>query len=40
VNAYLYLAESRAKRRVPMSLEDWAKRLYIFISADVTPNPG
>lgn len=34
VNAYLDLAESRAKRRVPMTMEDWAKRLDIFLSAD------
>lgn len=34
VNAYLDLAESRAKRRVPMTMADWAKRLDIFLSAD------
>jgi hypothetical protein len=34
VNAYLDLAESRAKRRVPMTMEDWAKRLDIFLAAD------
>jgi hypothetical protein len=34
VNAYLELAESRAKRRVPMTMEDWAKRMDIFLSAD------
>ncbi len=34
VNAYLDLAEGRAKRRVPMTMEDWAKRLDIFLSAD------
>ena len=34
VNAYLELAESRAKRRVPMTMEDWAKRLDIFLAAD------
>jgi len=34
VNAYLDLAESRAKRRVPMTMEAWAKRLDIFLSAD------
>jgi hypothetical protein len=34
VNAYLDLAESRAKRRIPMAMEDWAKRLDIFLSAD------
>lgn len=34
VNAYLDLAEGRAKRRVPMTMEDWAKRLDIFLAAD------
>lgn len=34
VNAYLDLAESRAKRRVPMTMEAWAQRLDIFLSAD------
>ena len=34
VSAYLDLAESRAKRRVPMTMDDWANRLDIFISAD------
>lgn len=34
VNAYLDLAESRAKRKIPMTMEDWAKRLDIFLSAD------
>lgn len=34
VSAYLDLAESRAKRRVPMTMEDWAKRLDIFLEAD------
>ena len=34
VNAYLDLAEGRAKRRVPMTMEDWATRLDIFLSAD------
>jgi hypothetical protein len=34
VSAYLDLAESRAKRRIPMTMEDWAKRLDIFLSAD------
>lgn len=27
VNAYLDLAEERARRRIPMTMEDWAKRL-------------
>ena len=34
VSAYLDLAESRAKRRVPMTMDDWAKRLDIFLSED------
>jgi hypothetical protein len=34
VNAYLELAESRARRRIPMTMEDWAKRLDIFLQAD------
>ncbi|MCU0778075.1 MAG: virulence RhuM family protein [Akkermansiaceae bacterium] len=34
VSAYLDLAEGRAKRRVPMTMEDWAKRLDIFLAAD------
>ena len=34
VNAYLDLAESRAKRRIPMTMEDWANRIDIFLSAD------
>lgn len=34
MSAYLDLAESRAKRHVPMTMEDWSKRLDIFLSAD------
>jgi hypothetical protein len=34
VNAYLDLAEDRAKRHIPMTMEDWAKRLDTFLSAD------
>ena len=34
VSAYLDLAESRAKRRIPMTMEDWSMRLDIFLSAD------
>ena len=34
VNAYLDLAESRAKRRVTMTMEAWVKRLDIFLAAD------
>jgi hypothetical protein len=31
VNAYLDLAEDRARRRIPMTMEDWAKRLDAFL---------
>lgn len=31
VNAYLDLAEDRAKRNIPMTMEDWAKRLDRFL---------
>jgi hypothetical protein len=31
VNAYLDLAESRAKRKIPMSMEDWSTRLDLFL---------
>ncbi|MBA1334732.1 MAG: putative DNA-binding protein in cluster with Type I restriction-modification system [Firmicutes bacterium] len=34
VSAYLDLAEDRARRRIPMTMEDWAKRLDIFLQAD------
>lgn len=34
VNAYLDLAEDRAKRQLPMTMEDWAKRLDKFLEAD------
>lgn len=34
VNAYLELAEERAKRRIPMTMEDWAKRLDVFLEMD------
>jgi hypothetical protein len=34
VNAYLDLAEDRARRRLPMTMDDWAKRLDIFLQAD------
>jgi hypothetical protein len=34
VNAYLDLAESRAKRKIPMTMEDWAKRLNEFLKFD------
>ena len=34
VNAYLELAEDRAKRYIPMTMEDWAKRLDKFLEFD------
>lgn len=34
VNAYLDLAEDRAKRHIPMTVEDWANRLDKFLEAD------
>ena len=34
VNAYLDLAEDRAQRKIPMTMEDWAKRLDQFLEFD------
>ena len=34
VNAYLDLAEERAKRRIPMTMADWAERLDRFLEMD------
>jgi len=34
VNAYLDLAEERAKRKIPMTMQDWAKRLDLFLKYD------
>jgi Virulence protein len=34
VNAWLDLAEDRARRQIPMTMEDWAKRLDRFLEAD------
>lgn len=34
VNAYLDLAEERAKRKIPMTMQDWAKRLNLFLEYD------
>lgn len=34
VNAFLDLAESRARRNIPMTMEDWAKRLDAFLEFD------
>ena len=43
VSAYLDLAEERAKRKIPMTIEDWAKRLDLFLEFDdreVLKHPG
>lgn len=32
VSAYLDLAEERARRKIPMTIEDWAKRLDAFLA--------
>ncbi|MDE0119854.1 MAG: virulence RhuM family protein [Bdellovibrionales bacterium] len=34
VSAYLDLAEERAKRKIPMTMEDWSKRLDQFLKFD------
>lgn len=34
VNAFLDLAEDRAKRQIPMTMEDWAKRIDAFLEFD------
>jgi len=34
VSAYLDLAENRARRHIPMTMEDWARRIDIFLQAD------
>lgn len=34
VSAYLDLAEDRAERHIPMTMEDWARRLDLFLMAD------
>ena len=43
VNAYLDLAEDRANRKIPMTMEDWATCLDKFLEFDecgVLQNPG
>ena len=43
INAYLDLAEERASRKIPMTMEDWAKRLDGFLEfadRDVLQNSG
>jgi hypothetical protein len=43
VNAYLDLAEDRARRKIPMTMEDWATRLDAFLAfdeRDILPDAG
>lgn len=43
VNAYLDLAEERARRKIPMTMEDWSKRLDVFLQFtehDILANSG
>jgi hypothetical protein len=37
VNAFLDLAENRAKRHIPMTMEDWAKYIDKFLTMDDRP---
>ena len=37
VTAVLEFAESRAKRHIPMTMEDWAKRIDAYLSRDESP---
>ena len=37
VNAFRDLAEDRAKRHIPMTMEDWAKRIDKFLDSDDRP---
>ena len=37
VNALLDLAERMANRHIPMTMEDWAKRVDIFLNASGDP---
>ncbi|MCF0202552.1 MAG: virulence RhuM family protein [Bacteroidaceae bacterium] len=37
VTAVLEFAESRAKRRIPMTMEDWAKRIDAYLASDDRP---
>lgn len=37
VTAVLEFAESRAKRRIPMTMEDWAKRIDAYLTSDERP---
>ena len=43
VNAYLDLAEDRARRKIPMTMEDWEKRLGGFLQLwdrEILQDPG
>ncbi len=43
VSAVLDFAEARAKRHIPMTMEDWAKRIDSYLNSDERPvlqNPG
>ena len=43
VNACLNLAEERARRKIPMTMEDWAERLDAFLALseyDILPDAG
>ena len=37
VSAVLEFAETRAKRHVPMTMEDWAKRIDTYLTSDERP---
>ena len=37
VSAVLDFAEARAKRHVPMTMEDWAKRIDAYLNSDERP---
>lgn len=37
VSAVLEFAETRARRRIPMTMEDWAKRIDAYLSSDERP---
>ena len=37
VTAVLEFAESRAKRHIPMTMEDWANRIDAYLSSDERP---
>lgn len=37
VSAFLDLAEERAKRHIPMTMEDWATRIDRFLEGDDCP---